>query len=183
MATDDLDAPLGQGAEKKRRSFRIPSGHSACDRGPARPVRRDVCRLGAGGQRSAGRRADDRGLGRDIDADAGCRRRTAGSGQIRRAHRGARRSRRRATSSPSSTAAPASARKSRWRRRRAAARRPNSGCSKPPSTAPSRKIGPDGKRPADAYARVGKLRAVRAARASPSSSTGSASAEPRPRRR
>ena len=61
MATDDLDAPLGQ--ERQRRSgdaSRLPVAHSAGDRRAARPVRRGLRRLGAGRRRSARRRADRR---------------------------------------------------------------------------------------------------------------------------
>ena len=57
MADDELSAPLGQNAKKKRRRFRLPIRIPHVDRRRARAVSAGLRGLGAGGRRSARRRA------------------------------------------------------------------------------------------------------------------------------
>ena len=138
VADDELSAPLGQSAKKKRRRFKLPIARSAHRRGRARGVPVGLRGLGAGGRRPARRRADGGGRDRFRSAKrpghAGRgigRRRGARPAQLRRPGQPAPKQAqvpapaqpaaappRTPRPSPSSTARPASARRSRSRRAR-----------------------------------------------------------------
>ena len=163
MADDELSAPLGQNTKKKRRRFKLPIRVPHVIAGGLGLFVLRLRGLGAGGRRSARRRADRGGGDRLRSAEiAGqprswraaprkaraattararprrsrCRSRRRPSRRSRRSRAAARRPTPRP--SPSSTARPASARRSRSRRRATSARRSSSACWRPRATAPSR---------------------------------------------
>ena len=168
MADDELSAPLGQNAKKKRRRFRLPIRIPHVDRGRCSGCScLPVAGLGADGRRPARRRAGrgrrDRLRSRQVWLTRRPCRSAHGPGGSRRSgprsydgpgspaptRRRSRPAPARSTAatarpaprpSPSSTARPASARRSPIPdvARATSARRSSSACSKPRATAPSR---------------------------------------------
>ena len=166
MATDDLNAPLGQSANKEAPRFRTAGRASAGDRRRARPVRR---RLRAAGRwsstiRSAANRCGhcDRPefqtgtghaggrLGRRSRAGRAQRRRTRRRAAIAASARGQHQDRHHHRRLDRQAPGGRDRRTSRDSR----ARRSIRACSKRRATAPIPSIAPDGARPADAYARA-----------------------------
>ena len=160
MADDELSAPLGQNAKKKRRRFRLPIRIPHVIAGAARAVRAGLRGLGAGGRRSARRRAGrgrrDRLRSAQIRTGAADRGVGARPAQLRRAGAPAPKQAPVPTpAQPAAAARPAADAQHqdrhhhrrldrqapggrRSRRRATSARRSSSACSRPRATAPSR---------------------------------------------
>ena len=191
MADDELSAPLGQKAQRKKRpALRAAGSPPACDRGRARAVRLACGGLGAGGRRSARRRAHRGGRDRSrcpktpADASGGGGRRARAAmtdrasrrtvparryGRCRRqAHRPAPRP------SPSSTAPPASGRRSPIPASRDVRAPLEQRLLETSRHGAIPRIAPDGARPAEIYARAvtAASAAARTDPRSPSSSAG-----------
>ena len=178
MADDELSAPLGQNAKKKRRRFQLPIRVPHVIAGAARAVRAGLRGLGADGRRPARRRADRGGRDRLRSAQIGtgrcrpwCRRKARAATTGRTRPRRSRHRRRRPRSrpppplrppiptprpSPSSTARPASVRRSPIPASRDVRAPLEQRLLETSRHGAIPRIAPDGARPAEVYARAVK---------------------------